>query len=61
MSTDLRQGPHFKIAAVASRWQRARYLIGSGFEPYNFRIKSRRLTYTCAIWSLKPLRVNVAS
>jgi len=27
--------PHFKDAAVASRWQRVGYLIGSGFEPQN--------------------------
>jgi len=30
----LRQGPHIKVATVASRWQRMRDLIGSGFEPH---------------------------
>jgi len=30
----LRQGPHIKVATVASRWQRVGDLIGSGFEPH---------------------------
>jgi len=46
-SAALRQGPHFKVTAVASRWQRVGDLIGSGFELHTCR--SRRLT-TCAIW-----------
>jgi len=29
----LRQGPHFKIAMVAIRWQCVRNLICSGYEP----------------------------
>jgi len=33
ISAALRQGPQFKAAAVASRWQRVGDLIGSEFEP----------------------------
>jgi len=33
ISATLRQNPDFKVAAVASRWQRVD-LIGSGFEPH---------------------------
>jgi len=46
----LSQVPHIKVTAVASRWQRVRDLIGSGFEPYTFRTRStRRTTSTCAL------------
>jgi len=45
----LRQGPHFKIAAVASRWQRVGDLIGAKFEPPTYRTRDRCLS-TCAIW-----------
>jgi len=45
---------HIKVAAVASRWQRVGDLIGSGFEPYTSRTRSRRLTTsTCTIWPVK--------
>jgi len=37
ISAALRQGPHIKVAAVASRWKRVEDLIGSGFEPYILR------------------------
>jgi len=43
----LRQGPHIKVAAVASPWQRVGDLIGSGSEPHTSRTRGRRLT-TCA-------------
>jgi len=33
------QAPHIKDTVVASRWQRARGLIGSGFEPRTSRTK----------------------
>jgi len=36
-SAALRQGSHFKIAKVASCWQRVEDLIGSGFEPHTSR------------------------
>jgi len=42
-SVALRQGPHFKVAAMASCWQRARDLIGSGFESLTFRTRGRDL------------------
>jgi len=48
----LRQGPHFKVAAVASRWQRAADLIGSGYEPHTSRTRRERLI-TCAIWPVQ--------
>jgi len=44
VSAALRQGPHIKVAAVASRWQRMGDLIGSGFELYTSRTWGRRLT-----------------
>jgi len=40
ISAALRQGPHIKVATVASRWQREGDLIGSGFEPHTSRTKS---------------------
>jgi len=33
ISAALRQGPHIKVAAMASRWQHVGDLIGSGFKP----------------------------
>jgi len=36
-------GPHIKVAAVASRWQRVGNLIGLGFERHASRTRSRRL------------------
>jgi len=42
------QGPYFKVAAVASRWQRVEDLIGSKFQPHIFRSRSGGRT-TCAI------------
>jgi len=48
-SAALRQGPHIKVATVASRWQRVGDLTGSGFETHTSRTRSERLT-TCAIW-----------
>jgi len=44
----LRQSPHFKVAAAASRWQRVEDLIGSGFEPHTSITRSEHLT-TCVI------------
>jgi len=47
ISAALHQGPHIKVAAVASRWQRVGDLIGSGSEPYHTSgARSKRLT-TC--------------
>jgi len=46
ISAALRQGPHIKVAAVASRWQRVGDLIGSGFEPHTSRTRGRRLNKT---------------
>jgi len=43
ISAALRQSPHIKIAAVASRWQRLGDLVGSGIEPHMFRTRGRRL------------------
>jgi len=40
----LRQGPHIKVAVVASRWQRVGDLIGLRFEQHTFRTWSIRLT-----------------
>jgi len=40
ISTALRQGPHIKVATVASCWQRVRDLIGSGLEIHTSRTKS---------------------
>jgi len=37
----LLRGPHIKVAAEASRWQRMGDLIGSRYEP---RTRDRRLT-----------------
>jgi len=42
----LRHGPHIKVAAVASRWQRLGDLIDSGFEPYTSSTKSSELLRT---------------
>jgi len=48
ISAALRQGPHLKVAAVVSRWQRVGDLIGLGNEPDASRTRSERLI-TCAI------------
>jgi len=34
----LRQGPHIKVAVVASRWQCMGDMIGLGFEPHTSRL-----------------------
>jgi len=47
----LRQGPHIKVATVASCWQRVGDLIGSGVEPHTSRTRSERLT-TCVFIEL---------
>jgi len=45
ISETLRQGPHIKVATVASRWERVGDLIGSGFEPHISRTKDRQMSY----------------
>jgi len=52
ISAALRQGPHIKVATVASCWQCVGYLIGSRFEPHTSRTRSERLI-TCAIWPVQ--------
>jgi len=44
-------GNVWKVATVASRWQRVEDLISSGFEFHTSRTRSERLT-TCAIWTV---------
>jgi len=38
------QGPHVKVVAEASRWQRVVDLIGSGYKPHTSCTRGRRLT-----------------
>jgi len=38
----LHQGPHIKVATVASRWQRVGDLIGSEFETHTYRTRNER-------------------
>jgi len=49
-STALRQGSHIKVETLVSRLQRVGDLIGSGFEPYTSRTKSRLLA---TIWLVR--------
>jgi len=49
ISAVLRQGPHIKVAAVASRWQRVGDLIGSEFEPHQRHSHTKGRLTTCAI------------
>jgi len=45
ISAALRQGPHFKVVtAVASRWQRAADLLGSGFKPHTSNQQHQKQT-----------------
>jgi len=44
ISAALCQGPHIKVAAVASYWQHVENLIGSGFKLHTSRTRSRRLS-----------------
>jgi len=41
----LAPGPHIKVAAVASRWQRVGDLIGTGFEPRTKNLHEKQTSY----------------